>query len=80
MTKRLSELGGSLRQARKKKFSKDTVSAFAIRCEIGLSTYKKMEKGDLTVGIGQYYKAASVLGLEKTFGELFKQEENWFDG
>ncbi len=72
-------LGEGLAYARKKQFSKDTAAAFAARCEIGLSTYKKMEKGELSVGLHHYYKAGQVLGLESRFHELFKLEEDWFN-
>jgi len=79
MTKLMSELGSNLHLSRKKTFPSDSIAAFAIRCEIGLSTYKKMEKGDLSVGINQYFKAAQVLGLQSQFSELFKMKEDWFN-
>lgn len=75
----ISSLGENLTYARRKRFPKDTVAAFAARCDIGLSTYKKMEKGELSVGLHQYYKAGQLLGLESRFLELFKLEEDWFD-
>jgi len=75
----LSEIGSNLRLSRKKSFPNDSMSAFALRCEIGLSTYKKMEKGDLSVGMYQYFKAAEVLGLQEQFTELFKMKEDWFN-
>lgn len=37
-----------------------------------------MEKGTLSVGIQQYYKAAKVLRLDKAFNHLFEIEEDWF--
>ncbi|TQV89742.1 helix-turn-helix domain-containing protein [Aliikangiella coralliicola] len=79
MTVYLDDLGKNLAQIRKKKFPFDTMAAFATRCEIGLSTYKKMEKGDLSVGMYQYYKASSVLGIESEFDNLFKIEDDWFN-
>ena len=79
MTKLFSDIANNLRLSRKKHFPKDTMSDFAIRCEIGLSTYKKMEKGDLSVGMNQYFKAAKVLGQQSGFGELFKIQEDWFN-
>tara|TARA_R110000782_G_scaffold95970_1_gene180178 strand:+ start:215 stop:463 length:249 start_codon:yes stop_codon:yes gene_type:complete len=75
----IKELGENLTSARKKQFPQDTAAAFAARCEIGLSTYKKMEKGELSVGLHNYYKAGQVLGLESRFHELFKLEEDWFN-
>ena len=79
MTIFIDELGQSLRRARKQSFPKDSVKAFATRCDLGLSTFKKMEKGDLSVGLINYYKAATILGTADAFTELFKIEENWFD-
>ena len=79
MTVYLPELGDNLHSSRKKMFPKDSMAAFAMRCEIGLSTYKKMEKGDLSVGMNQYFKAAQLLGLQSQFSELFKMKEDWFN-
>ena len=79
MTLYLKELGVNLRNSRKKSFPKDTMAAFALRCEIGLSTYKKMESGELTVSLNQYYKAAVLLGQQSAFHELFKMKEDWFN-
>ncbi len=75
----IKEIGESLAYTRKKQFPQDTAAAFAARCEIGLSTYKKMEKGELSVGLHNYYKASQVLGMESRFHELFKLEEDWFN-
>jgi len=79
MTAYVAKIGDDLRFSRKKAFPNDSMSAFAIRCEIGLSTYKKMEKGDLSVGMNQYFKAAQVLGLQEQFAGLFKMKEDWFN-
>jgi len=75
----IKELGQGLGSVRKKQFPQDTAAAFAARCEIGLSTYKKMEKGELSVGLHNYYKVGQVLGLASRFHELFKLEEDWFN-
>jgi hypothetical protein len=79
MTVNNDKIAANLRKSRKKRFPKDTIADFAMRCEIGLSTYKKMEKGDLSVGMWQYAKSAKVLGLESGFDQLFKLEDDWFN-
>ncbi|MCF6194753.1 MAG: helix-turn-helix domain-containing protein [Kangiellaceae bacterium] len=79
MTSCLDLLGSNLKKSRKERFPKDTVNAFAIRCEIGLSTYKKMEKGDLSVSINYYYMAAKVLENTERFSKLFELDEDWFN-
>jgi len=73
------ELGKNLRLSRKFHFPHDTIADFAVRCEIGLSTYKKMEKGDLSVSVKHYFKAAKILGQSSSFSNLFKLEEDWFN-
>jgi len=75
----MTEIAGNLKTARKKRFPRDRIADFAMRCEVGLSTYKKMEKGDLSVGMLQYYKVAKVLKLESGFEQLFQLEEDWFN-
>ena len=79
MTVSSVELAKNLKLARAKRYPKDRVSDFAMRCEIGLSTYKKMEKGDLSVGMLQYFKVAEVLKLESGFEQLFQLEDDWFN-
>ena len=79
MTNYLRELGGNLRRARKRRFPKDDLAAFALRIGVSRSTLQKMEKGDLTVALGRYYRAAEILGLADTFGILLRQEESLFD-
>lgn len=79
MTDYLGELGDNLRRARKRRFSNDDLAAFALRIGVSRSTLQKMEKGDLTVAMGRYYRAAEILGLAETFGALLRQEESLFD-
>ena len=79
MTDYLEELGGNLRRARKRRFPKDDLAMFALRIGVSRSTLQKMEKGDLTVATGRYYRAAEILGLADTFGTLLRQEESLFD-
>ena len=79
MTKHLTTLGENLRRARKRRFPHDDLAAFALRIAVSRSTLQKMEKGDLSVTTGKYYRAAEVLGIEDTFGRLLQVEESLFD-
>lgn len=79
MANHLRELGDNLRRARKRRFPKDDLAAFALRIGVSRSTLQKMEKGDLTVALGRYYRAAEILGLADTFGILLRQDESLFD-
>lgn len=79
MTHYLTALGDRLRRARSRRFPHDNLAAFALRIGVSRSTLQKMEKGDLSVTIGKYYRAAEVLGLEETFGRLLHVEESLFD-
>ncbi|MYA16631.1 MAG: helix-turn-helix transcriptional regulator [Gammaproteobacteria bacterium] len=79
MTDYLGELGDNLRRARKRRFPNDDMAAFALRIGVSRSTLQKMEKGDLTVAMGKYYRAAEILGLAETFGTLLREEESLFD-
>ena len=38
-----------------------------------------MQKGDLSVSTGRYYRAAEILDLEDTFSRLLTLEESLFD-
>ena len=75
----LPVLGDNLRRARKQRFPKDDLAAFALRIGVSRSTLQKMEKGDLSVSTGRYYRAAEILGLEETFSGLLSFEESLFD-
>ena len=68
-----------LREARKQRFPQDDLKAFALRIGVGRATLQRMEKGDLSVAIGRYYRAAEVLGLTDTFNHLFEQPQSLFD-
>ena len=68
----LPELGSRLRQARKKRFPRDDMAAFALRIGVSRATLQKMEQGDLSVSIGRYYAAAHRLGLTAGFDALFR--------
>lgn len=75
----LPELGANLRRARKDRFPTDDLAAFALRIGVSRSTLQKMEKGDLSVATGKYYRAAQILGLTETFHGLLHIEESLFD-
>lgn len=77
--KSLAILGDNLRSARKKRFPKDDMRAFALRIGVARATLQKMEKGDLNVSLAKYYMAAEVLDLTHTFDQLLKREESLFD-
>ena len=77
--KNLPALGDNLRHARKQRFPRDDLATFALRIGVSRSTLQKMEKGDLSVSTGRYYRAAEILGLEETFGDLLCFEESLFD-
>ena len=79
MANYLASLGENLRHARKQRFPHDDLAAFALRIAVSRSTLQKMEKGDLSVATGKYYRAAEVLGLVDTFGGLLQLEESLFD-
>ena len=79
MANHLRELGDNLRRARKRRFPKDDLAAFALRIGVSRSTLQKMEKGDLSVALGRYYRAAEILGLTDGFRNLLHQEESLFD-
>ena len=75
----LPELGNRLRAARRRRFPADDLAAFALRIGVSRSTLQKMEKGDLTVTIGKYYRAAQILGIAETFDGLLRPAESLFD-
>ena len=75
----LSTLGSNLRQARKQRFPGDDLRAFALRIGVSRATLQRMEKGELSVSLGKYYRAAEVLGLDQSFEALLKPQESLFD-
>ena len=72
-------LGDNLRNARKQHFPSDDMQAFALRIGVSRATLQRMEKGDLSVAIGKYYRAAQVLDLAEPFHTLLKPEQSLFD-
>ena len=73
-TKRiLSEIGENIKLARlRRKFSSEQVSE---RANISRPTLSAIEKGSPTVSLGSYLLAMQVLGLEKDFLFLAKDDE-----
>jgi len=69
----LTEFGENLRLSRlRRKLSSEQV---AERAGMGRSTLIKIEKGHPGVGIGHYLNVMKVLGLEKDFLQLAKDDE-----
>ncbi|MES9846055.1 MAG: helix-turn-helix transcriptional regulator [Candidatus Sedimenticola sp. PURPLELP] len=75
----LETIGSQLRTARKRRFPNDDLKSFALRIGVSRATLQKMEKGDMSVGLGKYFAAARVLGLEANFDGLFRMKESLFD-
>ena len=75
----LTDLGANLRQARKRRYPNDTLADFALRIGVSRATLQKMEKGDLSVSIGKYYRAAELLDLTEPFAGLLRAEKSLFD-
>jgi transcriptional regulator with XRE-family HTH domain len=68
----LSELGGNIKIARlRRKLSSEQVSE---RANISRPTLTEIEKGAPTVSIGSYFSVLHVLGLEKDFLLLAKDD------
>ena len=76
---KLSTIGSNLRAARKRSFPRDDLNAFALRIGVSRATLQRMEKGDLSVSLGKYYRAAEVLGLTAPFATLLKPEQSLFN-
>jgi len=75
----LGVLGANLRAARKQTFPQDDLRAFALRIGVSRATLQRMEKGDLSVSLGKYYRAAQVLGLSAPFDSLLQPQRSLFD-
>jgi len=72
-------LGENLRAARKRAFPSDDLWAFSRRIGVSRATLQKMEQGDLSVSLGRYYLAASLLGMQEQFEGLFFRELGLFE-
>jgi len=66
----LPTLGVNLTHARKRQYPNDTQVTFAVRVGVSKATYSRMEKGDLSIGLGKYHAAAKLLDLQDTFEQL----------
>ena len=69
----LIELGDNIKLARlRRKLSAEQV---AERANISRPTLSSIEKGSAAVGIGLYIQVLAVLGLEKDFSQVAKDDE-----
>lgn len=75
----LTELAKNFTAARKAHFPNDSLADFSVRIGVSRATLQKMERGDLSVGLHNYYRAAQILGLDASFNGLFKREASLFD-
>lgn len=75
----IEEIGKNLRKARRKHYPGDDMKAFAIRLGISRATLQKMEAGELSVTMANYYRAAELLNLTEGFQQLFEQQSSLFD-
>lgn len=66
----LASLGKNLTKARKYHYPGDTQATFSVRIGVSKGTYARMEKGDMSIGLGKYYSAACLLGLQDSFDQL----------
>ena len=58
-----ARIGEQLRTGRRRRFPGDTQDDFARRVGVSRYTYQKMEKGDPSVALGSYLRAAQLLGI-----------------
>lgn len=75
----LPALGARLREARRTYYPRDSMRDFARRVGVGYSTMQRMERGDLSVTMGKYHLAATILGLADGFDGLFERPRSLFD-
>lgn len=77
--KTLPQLGENLRAARKQVYPNDDMPTFALRIGVSRATLQRMEKGDLSVSLEKYYRAAQLLGLDAPFHALLQPKVSLFD-
>ncbi|WP_290539113.1 helix-turn-helix transcriptional regulator [Alcanivorax sp.] len=75
----IPQIGQNLRLARRKSYPDDTLEDFALRIGVSRATLQRMEKGDLSVSLGKYFQAATLLGLDAPFHTLLKPKQSLFD-
>jgi transcriptional regulator with XRE-family HTH domain len=71
--RQMTAFGGRLRAARLRRHI--TTILFAKRMGISRDTLNRLEKGDSTIALGTYMRALHVLGLEKDFDVVAKDDE-----
>ena len=64
----LSKFGQDLANARRRRHL--TIAMMAERMGVAQNTYRRVEKGDPTAGMGTYAMALFVLGFGETLGDL----------
>lgn len=71
----LKELGLRLKEARTRR--RFTLPEIAKRISVSERSYKRIEAGEGSVGIGRYIEAALILDIDfsKTFSELLKAQK-----
>jgi transcriptional regulator with XRE-family HTH domain len=71
--RQMSAFGARLRAARLRRHI--TTILFAKRMGISRDTLNRLEKGDATIALGTYMRALHVLGLEKDFDVVARDDE-----
>jgi transcriptional regulator with XRE-family HTH domain len=71
--RQMRSFGERLRAARMRR--RITTILFAKRVDISRDTLNRLEKGDGTIALGTYLRALHVLGLEKDFDILARDDE-----
>jgi transcriptional regulator with XRE-family HTH domain len=69
----MSAFGERLRAARLRR--RITTILFAKRMDVSRDTLNRLEKGDPTIALGTYMRALHLLGLEKDFDIVARDEE-----
>ncbi len=70
----LVKFGGDVSRARRRR--RLTAAMMAERLGISLNTYARIERGDVSVGMGAYAMALFVLGFGTPFAELADQRRD----
>jgi transcriptional regulator with XRE-family HTH domain len=71
--RQMSAFGERLRAARLRR--RITTILFAKRMDVSRDTLNRLEKGDPTIALGTYMRALHLLGLEKDFDLLARDED-----
>lgn len=62
-------IGQHLRTGRQRRFPRDTQEDFARRIGVSRPTYQRMEAGNTKVALGNYLRAADLLGIGRQFAD-----------